>query len=398
MWWRGLTATAVLWGGGIVTLRAVVVPGEVCEPVEVTETRAAAVAAADWIDRGQYSDGSYLYEYNRDTDERINLGYNIVRHAGVTMSLYQMAFEGEGIYLAPADEGLGWMEERLERREDWAAIADNSGDLRLGANALMLAGLVFRRDATDEASRDDLMREIGRFLVRLQQPDGSFVDRWRQGDDGPYLELKSKYATGEAFWALAMMHNRFPGEGWDEPAIKVADYLSLYRDELEGFEFPPWADQWAAYGLHEMVDWPLSDDNITYARSLADRFGFLIRTEAQRSDADWYEFVHGRKTRAAGMGTWVEGLNSLWVIASNDERMADMEGEIGDRIACGTAMLAERQEPAGTGGAGATIDGGRDAISGGWFTEGVTRMDDQQHAISALLDAEAALRAREGDE
>ncbi len=383
----------MLWGGGIVTLRAVVVPGEVCEPVPAAETRAAAIAAADWIERGQRSDGSYLYEYDRASGDPSNAGYNIVRHAGVTMSLYELAAAGEDQYLAPADDGLRWMEGRLRSREDWSAIEDDFGDLRLGANALMLAGLVFRRDATGDTSRDDLMRELGRFLVRLQQPDGSFVDRWRRGDDGPYLELKSKYATGEAFWALALMHNRFPGEGWDEPSRKVADYLSLYRDEVEDFEFPPWADQWAAYGLHEMVDWPLSDDNITYARSLADRFGFLVRTEAQRNDGPVSEFVHGRKTRAAGMGTWVEGLDSLGVIAREDERMADMEDDIADRIACGTAMLVDRQEPPGKG-----PPGEPDAISGGWFTEDITRMDDQQHAISALLEAEAALRSREGDE
>jgi hypothetical protein len=312
------------------------------------------------------------------------------------MSLYQVAAFGEGDYLAPADEGLAWMEDRLQRQEDWAAIEDDAGNLRLGANALMLAGLVFRRDTTGDTSNDDLMREIGRFLVRLQQPDGSFVDRWRRGDEVPYLELKSKYATGEAFWALAMMHNRFPGEGWDEPAIKVADYLSLYRDEVEGFDFPPWADQWAAYGLHEMTDWPLEEHHITYARSLADRFGFLMRTEAQRNGSELYKSVHGRETRAAGMGTWVEGLNSLWVIAAEDERMADMADEIGDRIACGTAMLVERQvEPADLTGSD-TAD--PDQTSGGWFTDGITRMDDQQHAISALLDAEAALRSREGDE
>jgi hypothetical protein len=391
-----MAATAVLWGGGLVTLRAVVVPGEVCGPVDVSQTRASAVAAADWIVRGQHSDGSYLYEYNRETDDPSNVGYNIVRHAGVTMSLYQMTTVGEGEYLAPADEGLAWMEDRLQRREDWAAIEDDAGNLRLGANALMLAGLVFRRDATGDISNDELMREIGRFLVRLQQPDGSFVDRWRPGDDGPYLELKSKYATGEAFWALAMMHNRFPGEGWDEPAIKVGDYLSLYRDEVEGFDFPPWADQWAAYGLHEMVEWPLSEDNITYARSLADRFGFLVRTEAQRNGSQLYQDVHGDETRAAGMGTWVEGLNSLWVIASEDERMADYEDEIADRIACGTAMLVERQVQPEDGSGSDLAD--PDHTDGAWFTDGVTRMDDQQHAISALLDAAPALRAREGDE
>jgi hypothetical protein len=147
MWWRALAATAVLWGGGIVTLRAVVVPGEVCSPVPAAETRAAAVAAAGWIERGQRSDGSYLYEYDRDAGDPSNAGYNIVRHAGVTMSLYQIVVAGEDQYLAPADRGLDWMEARLQAREDWSAIEDDAGDLRLGANALLLAGLVFRRDA-----------------------------------------------------------------------------------------------------------------------------------------------------------------------------------------------------------------------------------------------------------
>ncbi len=41
----------------------------------------------------QGDDGRYVYEYDRDTD-RIAPGYNIVRHAGVTMSLYQLARAG----------------------------------------------------------------------------------------------------------------------------------------------------------------------------------------------------------------------------------------------------------------------------------------------------------------
>ena len=42
---------------------------------------------------GQQPDGRYLYEYDRATDEA-RPGYNIVRHAGVTMSLYQLAAVG----------------------------------------------------------------------------------------------------------------------------------------------------------------------------------------------------------------------------------------------------------------------------------------------------------------
>ena len=41
----------------------------------------------------------------------------------------------------------------------------------------------------------------------------------------PVPDRTSRYATGEAAWALAQLHNLFPDEGWDEPARRVLDYL-----------------------------------------------------------------------------------------------------------------------------------------------------------------------------
>ena len=50
----------------------------------------------------------YVYEYDRAAD-RQNPGYNIVRHAGVTMSLYQFARAGHDEVLDTADAGLAEM-------------------------------------------------------------------------------------------------------------------------------------------------------------------------------------------------------------------------------------------------------------------------------------------------
>ena len=113
----------------------------------------------------------------------------------------------------------------------------------------------------------------------------------------PFPGERSKYATGEAFWGLTLMHRFFPGEGWDVYARKTADYLSFDRDSYEQQKFPPWADQWAAYGLGEMANWPPSDKNIAYARTLAERFGFLVRVESQRSDNWFSKLLHGRQAR-----------------------------------------------------------------------------------------------------
>lgn len=386
---RGLAGVLGIWAVGAVTLRAVLVPAQVCPPVTPEQALASAREAAAWIERSQKPDGSYLYEYDREAKSESG-DYNVVRHAGVTMSLYQMASVDKSV-LPAADRGLAWMTSNLARYDGWAALRDpRSGGIELGGSALMLAALTQRRLATGDARHDPLMREVARFILVMQQDDGSFLLRWLPSTRAPQPDLRSKYATGEAFWALAMMHRIFPGEGWDSPTRKVADYLSLHRDTVEKQKFPPWADQWAAYGLAEMAAWPgagphLNEANVAYTRSLADRFGFLVRVESQRKQNWFSDAIHGRQARAAGMGTWGEALDSLWRLAGDDARLADIRDKVGERAVCTAGMLADRQVTTGNANA---------PLVGGWFTEGVTRMDDQQHALSALLRSREIIESR----
>jgi hypothetical protein len=91
------------------------------------------------------------------------------------------------------------------------------------------------------------------------------------------------------------------------------------------------------------------------------------------------------------MGTWIEGLTSLWTLARADPRMADLEDDIAERAICGAAMLAERQYDAED-----AADAPNPGLAeGAWFTKGITRMDDQQHALSGILLA-APIAAEQG--
>ncbi len=239
------------------------------------------------------------------------------------------------------------------------------------------------------------MRQLGRFIVSLQEPGGAMLAYWDPATGEPVPDGRSKYYTGEAFWALALLHRVLPDEGWDTPALAVADYLALERDEAEGYDYPPWADQWAAYGLGEVALWPgpsrLSDYHIDYARALAGRFGLLVRVESRRTESRFSELARGRMARAAGMGTWGEGLGSLWALARADERLADVREAIGDRAVCVGGMLAARQHQ----GSAEERMPARDEAAGAWFRDDLTRMDDQQHAISALLLASEILKVEE---
>ena len=116
--WRAGLALALLLAVAFVVLA----PPERCPTVSAGELRGSAQAAVDWFVRNQDSDGSWLYLYNAE-DDFTPAEYNPVRHAGVTMGLYQAAAAGLPGALRSADRGTDWALERLVQRTGWAAVA-----------------------------------------------------------------------------------------------------------------------------------------------------------------------------------------------------------------------------------------------------------------------------------
>ncbi|HEX5939820.1 MAG TPA: hypothetical protein VFZ12_05635, partial [Dehalococcoidia bacterium] len=271
------------WAVSLLAVRFAVVPAEHCGDLSASDARASATLASEWLMAGQRDDGSYLYEYADEGSQPAD-AYNIVRHAGVTMALFQTAGRlDDQRAMVVADRGVEWMLERLKPHDDWLALSDDD-DGKLGASALMTIALAERRLLTGDERHDEVMRALGRFMVSLQREDGGFHIKWLFDENEPETGTTSLYYPGEALWAIAMLHEAFPEDGWDEAAWAAADFITLHRDEVEDVEFPPLNDHWASYGLAEMVEWGLADHHTDYARDLAGRFGFLVRVEAQKED------------------------------------------------------------------------------------------------------------------
>ena len=386
---RGTLLSIALWTVFLGGVRVAIIPPESCGLEDETQLVLAAERAADWMARNQNEDGSYVYLYFKDKDE-IPSDYNEVRHAGVTMALYQAAGRLEDAdALGAADDALRWMEEHLVRRHDWAALAATGREDRpaLGASALMVVSLAERRLATGDDQYDELMREVARYLTALQRDDGGFHIGWDVSADAPDTYGTSRYYPGEALWALALMHEAFPGEGWDEYAWAALEFITERRDDVEDVDFPPLPDQWASYGLAEMVEWGLTEQQVDYARRLAGRFGLLVRTESQRQGSWYGSELRGRDARASGVGTWAEGLAGLWRVAAQDDRLADVKDKIEGRLHCVAGILADRQYTPEE-----AADYARPGlVEGAWFRNEETRMDDQQHAFSGIIYALDAL-------
>jgi small neutral amino acid transporter SnatA (MarC family) len=370
-------------------------PPERCPDVTVDDVQDSADETVDWFVRNQGADGRWLYEYDREGGP-VDTGYNEVRHAGVISAMYQAASAGIPGALDSADRGLVWAMDNLVTGDGWVAMKGSEG-VPAGASALLLAGLLERRAATGDGQHDELARSLGRFLASQTEPSGALLGYYDTATGQPVPATYSKYYTGEAYWAMARLHTAFPGEGWDEVADRIGNYLATERDDVEDL-FPPIPDHWAGYGLavtsafpERAGDRPLTDPELDYARRQAGLFGAQVRFISQRM-GPWGALVRTRhEPRGGGYGVMGEGLTGLWLAAQADERLADLRGTLADRTTCVAALAIAAQEDEDD----ATRYGEPAKVRGAWFLEDVTRMDDMQHALSALLRTVPVLEAGE---
>jgi small neutral amino acid transporter SnatA (MarC family) len=373
----------------------VVAPPERCPSVTAGELRESAQASVVWFVHNQEPDGSWLYEYNADDDTTAS-EYNEVRHAGVTMGLYQAAAAGLPGALESADRGTEWALDRLVEREGWAAL-EGEGRVTTGATALLAAGLAIRREVTGDGDYDDELRRLGRFLVAQTEPSGAVLASYDTVRGAPVPGEYSKYYTGEAYWALARLHRAFPGETWGQVADRTGAYLATSRDEVED-HFPPIPDHWAAYGVSETVEFPergrppLTDDELDYSRRQAELFGIQARWLSQWH-GPWGRLVRGTyEARGGWYGVVGEALTGWWLTAREEPRLSDLREPIAERAICTAGLAVSEQSDAGD-----AADAPRpERVEGAWFTDGETRMDDQQHALAGLLRTIPIVEAGEG--
>lgn len=371
--------------GAVAVAFGVMAPPERCPSVSAGDLRAAATDAVDWFVSNQEPDGTWLYLYDAHADRAAD-DYNVVRHAGGVMGLYQAAGAGIPGALDSADRGLGWARRHLIERDDWAALSYR-GRTATGATALLVAGLVERRDATGDDRHDDLLARLGRFLAAQVEPSGAVLANYDNRSRAPEPDVYSAYFTGETYWALARLHRLAPGDGWGDLADRIGAYLATRRDDAED-RWPPVPDHWAAYGLAETVafddrhdDEPLTADEVAYAREQAGYFGAQVRWVSQRF-GPWGALARtSRVPRGGGYGVVGEALTGLWRVAQAEPRLADLRAPLAERATCIAGLAAQQQIDATE----ATAFPRSSRVRGTWIRDGETRMDDQQHAVSALL-------------
>jgi hypothetical protein len=384
---RRLVRVGLSWLLVLGLVRVVIVPAENCGSPTPASVGSSLAEGVDWIVRNQSEDGSWLYRYDRAERSEPG-GYNLARHAGTLMAVYQ---QHEPSLLEAGDRAASWAIDQLVPAGGGLSFGSGA-NAPVGASALLTAALVLRRDLTGDPVYDRELRELGRFLLSAVDDSGAVAGRWNTLSDRAVPDSASRFFTGETLYALALLGRALPDDGPQDDFVSgaraVMRYVAVERADAEGW-FPPISDHWASYGLVELVrsGVELDDEEIAYARRLGGLFGVQVRYESQRTNSTLSWVTRGRQTLGAGLGTLGEGLGNLWWLAGEIEELADERPALAERARCVAGMLVERQ---------AVGDGADRRERGAWFQFDVTQVDDQQHAVSALLLTSGAVAEEAG--
>ena len=359
-------------------------------------------AAVGWFGANiDEQSGRFRYGYDAEAAADID-GYNDPRHAGVLFSLYQAEAAGIVGAAAIADKALAYIDRHTRPTADGAgALFGPERGASTGATALLVAALGQRRRATGDTGRDADMDAYGRALLGTVTDQGA-VEAVIDASDGAATGARSPFATGQVMYALSVLEPMFPDRGYGAAAQRILRYLATERDDAEE-QFPMLSDHWASYGLVAMGEWESPPVLDAAGRAWIERqlglFGVQVRYESQRQEGIT-TLTRGAVAMPGGLGTLGEGLGNLARVVADRAPVVDGEADSGpavapalaadvevdaealsERQACAAGMLIERQvrspdrypraDPA--------------AVDGAWFRLGVTRMDDQQHTLSALI-------------
>jgi len=198
--------------------------------------------------------GQFVYLVNLDPAVTAKPRYNIVRHAGAmyALAMYHREHPSDAardtllraarflkeIALAP-----------LPGHDDLLAVWSYAEitpkpqplDAKLGGAGLGLAALVSVEQIEPGFTSMEDLRGLGRFLIYMQKPDGSFYCKCLPKWEGRTDKWVSLYYPGEAALGLLMLYEKDPSPVWLQAAAEAIAYLARSRAGRPDVE----ADHWA---------------------------------------------------------------------------------------------------------------------------------------------------------
>jgi len=345
-------------------------------------TRAGLTAAArsggDYLVRVQRPDGSFHYYYNAAEDRFERRTYNIVRHAGTAISLFELYSQTRDIrYLDAAKRAARFLETRFRPAPGRNAIyvLDYDGKAKLGANGLAVVALTKLLELDPKSNARAKAQRLANLILMLQRKDGSFHTRYRLRPNDP-PGIASLYYPGEAILGLARLYDVTRDNRLLVAARRGADFLIASQRAMH--TLPP--DAWLMQALEALYNIGREKRYADHTLALASA---MIADQYTDEDAEGYAGGFGpgppRVTPAASRA---EGLVAAYRLArsTGDARASSIATALK-----ASARFQFTQQFTSENNASAR----NPARAAGGFFEGSTdpwvRIDFVQHNISSLL-------------
>jgi hypothetical protein len=200
--------------------------------------------AADYTKRNCGANGKFVYQINVKS-HRESSRYDPIRHAGAitglamynhyavdSNSVATMVRAGDYLRSQYMERGL---KPDLQCLIVWSPPPTNWGPFSrgalttdLGGNGLGLMALTEIDKVQPEWISVADLEAMGRFILRLQKPDGSFYHRFRD-QRGPVKNWECLYYPGEAACGLISLYEADHSQEWVKASGKALAYLANSR-------------------------------------------------------------------------------------------------------------------------------------------------------------------------
>jgi AMMECR1 domain-containing protein len=345
---------------------------------------ASARAAGDYLVRVQRPNGSFYYYYDPLDDHLNSRAYNMLRHAGTALSLFELyAQTRDARYLESARLAVSFLKTRFRAAGNTGGlyVLDNDGKVKLGGNGLALIALAKQAELDRRAADLESAKRLANLILAMQHRTGEFDSYYRLRGDEPAGGV-SLYYPGEAILGLVSLY-RVNGDGrLVEAARRGANYLIESQRRMRSL--PP--DAWLMQALEALHKIGREKKYAEHALALADAM-----MAAQYSDDAPLGYSGGfgpEMPRSTPAASRAEGLLAAYRLAreTSDARASKIAAAIKASVrfqlshqfnADNSFMLPNPARASGGFRAG--------------FTSTRIRIDFVQHNISSLIGAADAL-------
>ncbi|HXG65068.1 MAG TPA: hypothetical protein VNO70_08160 [Blastocatellia bacterium] len=339
---------------------------------------AAARAGGDYLLRMQRQDGSFHYIYDPKEDRLDSHSYNIVRHAGVTFSLFELyRATRDARYFDAARRAVTYLKTRFRPAREPGAVyvLDNDGKAKLGANGLALLALARQMELDPQSADHEGARRLTNLILAMQRKDGAFDSYYPVRGDEPKGSV-SLYYPGEAILGLVSLFERSGDRRLLGAARRGADYLVESQRKLE--KLPP--DAWLMQALEALHRIGRERRYAEHAIALAERM--MADQYPDNAPAGYAGGFGPRMPRTTAAAARAEGMVAAYRIARSigDPRAA----RIANSLKAAARFQLTQQFDAGN---SASLPNPERA-KGGFRASPASlriRIDYVQHNISALL-------------